>query len=534
MAVRSVSRTRQGSELFDENDGRYRRLVEGVQDYAILLLDAQGCIVNWPPAAERMSGYVAAEMLGRSFGVVCGDSNSAGQESDAAFELAAKEGKCEVDLACFKKTGDRFWADLAVASLRDESGKLDGFSLVMRDVTERQDAHQQRAQELAEDNRLKDEFLATVSHELRTPLNSILGWAQLLRSGRLDESNWDRAIQTIELSAKTQARLIDDLLDVSRIITGKMQLDVRPIRLSEIIRPAIETIQPAADAKGIRVETKLDSTTALVSGDPNRLHQVAWNLLSNAIKFTPAGGLVHVRLEHRREHVEMTVKDSGIGIKAAFLPFVFDAFRQADSSTTRAHQGLGLGLAIVRRLVELHGGTVQAESPGIGQGSTFRVRIPTASMQVAEASPVIIPSSILFKSLQGLRVVVVDDDHGARELASMILSKFGVQVTAVASASEGFLALRQFKPHVLLSDLEMPHEDGYSLIQRVRALCPEEGGETPAVALTAYARPEDRRRTRLAGFQIHLTKPIESDELASAIALLADQRSKGERSCSSC
>ncbi len=524
------SRSSQPSQLLDESEGRYRQLVDGVQDYAILLLDSQGRIVTWPPAAERMSGYFAAEIINQPIGLICGPHQKTERQPQTTLDLAAREGKCELEIACVKKNGEEFWADLAVAVLRDEQGDITGFSAVMRDITEREDAHQQRVQELAETNRLKDEFLATVSHELRTPLNSILGWAQLLRSGKLDKTSWNRAVETIEVSAKAQARLIEDLLDVSRIITGKMQLDVRPIRVVEFVQAAIETIRPAAEAKGIKIETVFAPKTVLVLGDPNRLQQVVWNLLSNAIKFTPPGGLVRVQLDHRNSQIELTVRDTGIGIKATYLPDVFDTFRQLESSSTRTHQGLGLGLAIVRRFVELHGGTVQAESAGVGQGTTFRVILPAISEQNDELcrAPTLIPSSVLFKSLQDLRVVVVDDDRGARELASTILSTYGVQVTTAASAPEAFIAVQQLRPHVLLSDLEMPDEDGYSLIRKVRALQPEEGGDTPAVALTAYARPEDRRRALLAGFQIHLTKPIEADELASAIALLVDQQTKGE------
>jgi signal transduction histidine kinase/CheY-like chemotaxis protein len=390
--------------------------------------------------------------------------------------------------------------------------------------------YQQHAEEMAEASRLKDEFLATVSHELRTPLNAILGWAQLCRGDKLDDAARAHALETIEQSAKIQARLIEDLLDISRIVTGKMRLDVGVVQLADVVEAAIETVRPAADAKEISVHTRMPSAAGSVFGDAKRLQQVAWNLISNAIKFTPRGGTVHVQLERHNSHVELTISDTGVGIKASFLPYVFDAFRQADSSSTRLHKGLGLGLDIVRRLVELHGGTVHAESAGEGQGATFRVRLPVAPRDavsrdstrsygpsgrnmVEEAAP----------ALRGLRVVLVDDDSSAREMLTAMLARCGVEVTAAASAAEGLVAVQRLKPHVLLSDIEMPEEDGYTLIRKVRELSPEQGGRTPALALTAYTRVEDRSRAFLAGFQMHLAKPVESEELIVAIATLAAQ-----------
>lgn len=393
-----------------------------------------------------------------------------------------------------------------------------------------EETYQQHAEELAESGRLKDEFLATASHELRTPLNAILGWVQLCRGGKLDEQGRAHALETIEQSAKIQARLIEDLLDISRIVTGKMRLTVHAVHLPDVVEAAIETVRPAADAKEISVQTRLSPAAGPVFGDASRLQQVVWNLLSNSIKFTPRGGVVHVQLERRNSQVELTISDTGAGIKAGFLPYVFDAFRQADGSSTRLHKGLGLGLDIVRRLVELHGGTVHAESGGEGQGATFRVRLPVAPLHAvtrdsarsrwASGRDTVDGTA---PALRGLRVVVVDDDPAARELLTAVLAQGGVEVTAAASAAEGLAAVQRLKPHVLLSDIEMPEEDGYALIRKVRALAPDQGGRTPALALTAYTRADDRCRAFMAGFQMHLAKPVEPAEVLAAVATLATE-----------
>ncbi len=522
----------QGSSIMQpetRSESSYRQLVEGIRGYAILLLDLKGCIEIWPSAATRLTGYSPDEMLGQPISMLYEPGSQVESQHATALEAAAKRGKCDLDITCTKKGGEVFWADLEIASLYNEHGVLTGFSAVMRDINEREYAHQQRARELAESDRTKGEFLGTIAHELRTPLNSILGWAQLLRRGKLDEASWTRATEIIEASAKAQARLIEALLDTSRIIAGKTQLELRPIRLLDVINAALETIRPAADEKSVNLELLNDAVDPTVSGDSSRLQQVIWSILSNAVKFTPAGGSVKVRLESRNFQIEIAIQDSGCGINAEFLPHIFDAFRQTDGNGAKIRQGLGLGLATVRRLVELHGGTVRAESGGLGAVTTVFVMLPVLTQAGGEACRELttVPSSVLFKSLKDLRVVVVDDDRSARELTSTILARYGVQVSIASSAREALLAVQQFRPHVLLSDIEMPEEDGYTLISQVRALTPDLGGNTPAVALTAHSRPEERRRTLRAGFQIHLTKPIESDELASAIAHLVDQSETG-------
>jgi signal transduction histidine kinase/CheY-like chemotaxis protein len=380
-------------------------------------------------------------------------------------------------------------------------------------------------------NRSKDEFLATVSHELRTPLNAIMGWAQLLQSDGADEERFRRGLETIIRNSKLQSQLIDDLLDVSRIVSGKMRLDVRPLDLAPVIEAAVEAIRPAAEARQITLRRVLDPLAGPVAGDPARLQQVVWNLLSNAVKFTSKGGKAEVRLERVNSHVEIIVADNGIGIAREFLPYVFDRFRQLDASTTRQQGGLGLGLSIVRHLVELHGGTVEVKSPGAGQGSTFIVRLPLSIAHLKPADPARVHPRAEVQGgdpckedptldLRGIRVLVVDDEPDARETLQQILEHCNAEVQTAASAREALEVLPRWRPDVLLSDIGMPGQDGYELIRRVRELPPESGGRTPAAALTAFARPEDRRRALLAGFQMHIAKPVEVKELAAVVANL--------------
>ncbi|MEI1375127.1 ATP-binding protein [Nostoc sp. UHCC 0926] len=376
-------------------------------------------------------------------------------------------------------------------------------------------------------NRMKDEFLATLSHELRTPLNAILGWMQLLRSRKFDETSTGQALETIERNTRSLAQLIEDVLDVSRIIRGTLHLNTHQVKLVPVVEAAIDTVRPAAEAKEISIKCKFDPELGVVVGDTNRLQQVVWNLLSNAVRFTPEGGRVDVQLERIESYVQIRVSDTGAGIAAEFLPHVFERFRQADSSRTRSHGGLGLGLAIVRHLVELHGGTVSAESLGIGQGATFIVNLPMKAVYVKANTAEPLSSYVdaqqtnnYLPRLDDLRVLIVDDEADARHLLTTILGQYGAQVIAAASACEALLALQQFHPHILVSDIGMPQEDGYTLIRQVRALPKDQGGRIPAVALTAYARPEDRTQALLAGFQLYVPKPVNPGELAAVVANL--------------
>ena len=374
-------------------------------------------------------------------------------------------------------------------------------------------------------NRAKDEFLATLSHELRTPLNAVLGWARMLRGGAVSKEKMSRAFEVVERNALAQLDLVEDLLDLSRVITGKFRLDVQPVNLTGTINAAVEAIQPAATAKGITVKVDAGPDESLISGDEARLQQVIWNLLSNAIKFTLRGGRVTVTLRRHESQFEIEVSDTGEGIEPAVLPYVFDRFRQGDSGTTRTHQGLGLGLAIVRHIVELHGGRVDVTSPGKGQGATFVISLPFVQpprmAAVKSGREVVIPPRRPYAAaLSGVRALVVDDDSDTRELLAEVLRSRGVVVTAAASVEEGLAALDREVPDVLLSDIAMPDRDGFDLIRLVRERPADRGGHVPAVAITAYARPEDSERSLTSGYQMHVTKPVDMDELIATVASL--------------
>lgn len=435
-----------------------------------------------------------------------------------------------------RKDGSRIPVLVGYVLVKEERQESIAFILDLTERKQMEESLRQKAEELTQANRMKDEFLAVVSHELRSPLNSILGWTQMLRGRKLNETMIAKALETIERNARAQTQLIEDLLDVSRIITGKVRLNVRPCQLVSIVEAAIDTVRPSADAKSIRLQSVLDPAAGPISGDSDRLQQVIWNLLSNAIKFTPKGGRVHICLERINSHVEIMVSDTGKGISTEFLPYVFDRFRQADSSSTRSYGGLGLGLAIVRHLVELHGGTVQVESPGEGLGTTFTVNLPLMAVRLeaieAERVHPTVGQGVPFDnlpSLAGLQVLVVDDEADTREFLTTVLEQCGAQVRAVKSVREALEAIAHLKPDVLVSDIGMPEEDGYTLIRQVRrreaacrqtSLLPEQGGKIPAVALTAYARAEDRTRSLKEGFQMHLPKPIEPAELVTVVASL--------------
>lgn len=375
-------------------------------------------------------------------------------------------------------------------------------------------------------NTAKDQFLSTLSHELRTPLNAVYGWATMLERGQLGEEQAQRALQIILRNVNAQVRLIDDLLDLSRVASGKLRLAVQPVDLQGVVEEALDGIRPAAAAKNIRLQPVLASPGGPVSGDPDRLQQVVWNLLSNAVKFTPKGGRVQIQLQRVNSHVELLVSDTGQGIQPDLLPYVFDRLRQGDSSSTRAHGGLGLGLALVRHLVELHGGIVFAESPGEGRGATFVVKLPLMIASPPELTAERAPPTLQrasAQSLAGLRILIVDDDPTAVDLNREILSQAGAEVRGCTSGAEALQLLQQWRPAVLVSDIEMPGLDGYTLLRQIRALAPDQGGKTPAVALSAYNRPEDRVRSLRAGFNFHVSKPVEPNELTVIVASLAER-----------
>jgi len=433
--------------------------------------------------------------------------------------------------------GTRRWMETHAVPLPLPDGRVAQLA-VTREITSRKSFERERESlleseraarnELERAGQLKDEFLATLSHELRTPLNAILGWSQLL-SISSQPSDLKDGLDAIRRNARAQAQLIEDLLDMSRIISGKVRLDVQSTDLASVIQAAIESISPAAEAKDIRIRSVLDPQAGNVSGDPTRLQQVVWNLLTNAIKFTPKGGKVDVFLERVDSHLEITVRDTGIGISAEDLPVVFERFRQVDSSTSRSHGGLGLGLSIVKQLVELHGGTVRVTSPGENLGSTFVVALPLSPIRHDEGRkhPKALHTSSFDHGqvdLGGVKVLVVDDEPDARSLIRRVLTQCGAEVCAAESAAHGLTQLRSFRPHVLVSDIGMPITDGYEFMRSVRSLAEDEGGRTPAIALTAFARSEDRMRAMLAGFQVHVAKPIEPQELAVTVQSLSPRR----------
>ena len=404
---------------------------------------------------------------------------------------------------------------------------LDLLARQAADLIDRRQAEAERQQllereraaraEAEEANRIKDEFLAIVSHELRSPLNPIVGWTTLLQAGKLDRDKTTQALNIISKNAKLQAELIDDLLDVSRILRGKLNLNITTVDLAQTMRSAIETVKLAAQSKSIQIQTRLESNVCLVSGDSNRLQQVFWNLLSNAIKFTPVEGRVKVRLENLGFTARVSVSDTGKGIHPEFLPHVFDYFRQENSATTRQHGGLGLGLAIVDRIVQLHGGTIEAESPGEGQGATFTVELPVTN-NFPQPEPNI--TSEITKDLNGIEVLVVEDNRDTREMITFLLEQYKAKAIAVDSAQAALNTLTHFQPDILLSDIAMPEIDGYTLLRQIRALPPEQGGNVKAIALTAFAGEIDYQQAMSAGFQQHLTKPVEPAKLVEAIISL--------------
>ena len=501
-------------------EDRLRLLLDSVQDYAICMLTPEGDIASWNSGAERLFGYAADEIIGRHFSCFY---QAMERDLDVPVEqlhLAEERGRFACD-ECLRVRhgGSAFDAHVVITAVRrGRERELRGFSLVVRDITERkrlEDDLRRRAEDLAAANRAKEDFLATLSHELRTPLNAMLGWTRLLRMGKLDGAAMARALETIERNAHIQEQLIADILDVSRIVTGKLRVELRQVQLAPILESALDAVRPAAEAKGIRLASRSDYA-GTVLGDPDRLQQVIWNLLVNAVKFTPAGGAVSVIAGRVGPNAVVTVSDTGEGITPDLLPIIFDRFTQGDGSVTRPHGGLGLGLSIVRHIVELHGGKVHAHSDGRGRGSMFTVQLPLPAVQRA----VVQQRSFHGQPLIGVKVLVVDDDPDAREVVSTALAQCGARTAAVASAREALQMMRDFRPDVLVSDIGMPGEDGYAFIRRLRSA--EDIGGIPAVALTGYSEPEAQRRALTAGFQRFVPKPVELDELAQVVRTLAE------------
>ena len=449
------------------------------------------------------------------------------QKVEAAIAVAKSKETSRFRGFCLTAKGTPKWWDVIVTAMLDKEGQVSQLLATSRDITDyvqiERDRelilkHKQTA--LAESeriNHIKDEFLTVLSHELRSPLNPILGWTQLLQTRRLDETKTIAALETIERNVKTQCRLIDDLLDMARVLRGKLSLNAAPVNLLGLIKSAIDTVQTAAIAKSIQINPVLWDI-GQVSGDNVRLQQIVWNLLTNAVKFTPSGGRIDIRLEQIDNQAQITITDTGKGISPDFMPHIFESFRQEDASVTRKHGGLGLGMAIVYQLVEAHGGTITSDSPGEGKGATFTVRLPLLNVNSkADQSS---PSPEQNLDLTGIRVLIIDDDPDSRELVSMVIAQAGAEAITVASAAEFLTVLESFQPDVVVSDIGMPEVDGYTLLRQVRSLSPEQGGQVPAIALTAYAGEIDRQQAIAAGFQKHIVKPIEPDKLVVAIITL--------------
>ena len=528
---------------------------------AVIERDRNFCITRWSQGAERIFGWQAEEVIGKGpdeWQSIYPEDLEVVKNAKARL-LSGEEQQNVCHNRSYRKDGSIMYSEWYNSALLDESGNLVSVLSLILDVTDRKHAEEERIHLLQREreartqaeaaNRIKDEFLAVLSHELRSPLNPILGWSKLLQNRQFDQALMARGLEIIERNAKLQIQLIEDLLDVSRILRGKLSLTICPVNLVSTIEAALDTVRLAASAKSIEIQTCYEPDVGEVLGDSARLQQILWNLLSNAVKFTPNGGRVEVRLSVENElkvgrlkveswednlqsanlqpsnlqpstsYAQIQVIDTGKGINPNFLPYVFDYFRQENSTTTRSFGGLGLGLAIVRHLVELHGGTVHADSPGEGQGAIFTVRLPLMTTQITSNSDS--PSGDNYPDLMGIRVLVVDDEVDMREFLAFMLEDYGAQVTVVASASEALKALPQVKPDILLSDIGMPEVDGYMLMRQIRAMPPEQGGQIPAIALTAYAGEVDQTEALAAGFDKHVAKPIEPEKLATFVVSLA-------------
>jgi PAS domain S-box-containing protein len=557
VGFRDVSERRRAEAAIAEQREWFETTLVSIGD-AVIATDIRGHITFMNPVAEHMTGWKTVEARGRDCSVVfniVNENTHAPVENPVARVL--REGVI-MGLAnhtlLIARDGRQHPIDDSAAPIRGADGRISGAVLVFHDIgerrvaeRERQAAEREREQLLQSEraaraeaeraNRLKDQFVATVSHELRTPLNAIIGWTDVLKTTPPDAPTLARALSVIERNARIQALLVSDLLDMSRIVSGKLTLELRLVNLGEVVDAAMETVRPAADAKGVTLACNIDAGIASLVGDPARMQQIVWNLLSNAVKFTPAGGEVRVDVTRADAGVRITVVDTGAGISAEFLPYLFDRFRQADASTSRRYGGLGLGLTIVKQLVELHGGTVRAESAGEGRGATFVVELPSDSETREElqyesnggrASLAPGGAAAIAATLNGLRVLVVEDEPDAREVVERLLSEAGCRVTAVDSVERAMKALTESRPDLLVSDIGLPAKDGYSLIQQIRESERAEIASLPAIALTAFVRTEDRNRAYRAGFQAHLAKPLDPAELIATVAgfasLVRDRR----------
>jgi PAS domain S-box-containing protein len=512
----------------DRDVHRLAAIVESSDD-AITSKTLQGIILSWNSGAERMFGYRAEEVIGKPMTILFPDDRLP-EEEDFLARIARGERVEHFETIRIRKDGQQIDVSVTLSPILNEESEIVGVSTISRDVSERVRlaARERAAREDAEEaNRVKDRFLATLSHELRTPLNAIYGWTRLLQSGTLDEPTARRALDIIERNTRAQVELVTELLDVSRILTGRVTLNARPIDLAEIVLNVVDGMRPAAESRGVALGLTCDAGVARVMGDPDRLQQVFWNLLSNAVKFTDAGGRVDLRVAQTDSRVIVTVADTGIGIVPEALPYVFEPFRQADASITRTHGGLGLGLSIARHVVDLHRGMLEACSEGPGRGATFTVTLPVAAVRDVSHDATTASSSAArlgAEVLHGTSILVVDDEADAQELVAEVLRRAGAHVITASTASEAMAALVAERPAVIVSDLGMPGEDGFSLLKRVRVAGDPVLAATPALALTAYARGADRVMALGAGFERHLAKPVDPDALVNAVAEVLSER----------
>jgi len=521
----------------DADAQAYLAAIAESSDDAIIAKDLDGVIRWCNESATRMFGYSDDELIGQPVRMLIPPGRQH-EEDDILARIRAGERIDHFETVRVRKDGTLIHISLTVSPVRNAAGTIIGVSKVARDITERIQAaamtaaHQVERERLLESeclarseaekaSRMKDDFVAMVSHELRTPLNAIMGWTQLMSQGRSDAAVIDRGLDVVARNTRVQAQLIADLLDVSRIVSGKLQLEIQPADMASILRDAIDAVHGEAAQKEITIVPSVGVGLTPIEGDPSRLQQVIWNLLSNAIKFTPAGGRVTVDLSRRGEGLVLVVADTGAGIAPEVLPHIFDRFHQADRSITRRFGGLGLGLSIVKHLVQLHGGTVSATSPGPGAGTTITVELPAAAtVRLGHGAHPVLPRVDAHPAvaLDGLRVLVVEDEPDTREFLSRLLSNHGASVRTAASAADAVAAFRQLRPDVLISDIGLPDVDGYQLIRQIRREDEDAPDDVPAIALTAYARSEDRTRALLAGFQDHLAKPLDAIELVRAVA----------------
>ncbi|MEH2184551.1 PAS domain-containing protein [Nostoc sp.] len=525
---------RQFEQALRQSESRFRLMVESAKEYAIFTLDLNGVVTSWNAGAERLLGYSEVEIVGRNGRIVFTPEDNEQGQAAREMQLALTQGRAENERWHLRQDGSCFWGSGLMMPLQDEAGTTQGFVKIMQDKTaERQNAaereqllQQEQAARVEADraNHIKDEFLAVLSHELRSPLNPILGWTQLLRNGSLDAAKTAQAIETIERNAKLQVQLIEDLLDLSRVLRGKLSLNVMPVNLDQVILAALETVRLSAEAKSLHIQTTLAPLTRPVNGDAGRLQQVVWNLLSNAVKFTPKEGQITITLTQTANAAQIQVTDTGKGIHPDFLPDVFEHFRQEDSTTTRKFGGLGLGLAIARQIVELHGGTIGATSAGEGQGATFTVQLPllNTSNTPAPIEPLATPRP-LDLPLSQVRVLVVDDETDTRDLTAFVLEQAGAIVTAAPSAVAALEHLTHLEFDALVSDIGMPELDGYALMRQVR----QRSQGIPAIALTAYAAEADQQQALHTGFRQHLAKPVDPEALVQAIATLCGREQAG-------